>query len=420
MAEEYVRSIGGRDLSPESLMMGFGYHPEWSEGALKSPIFQTSTFTFSSAAEGKRYFELAYGLAEPEDGERPGLIYSRLNNPDLEILEQRLTLWDDAEAGLVFASGMAAIATTLLSFVRPGTVLIHSTPVYGGTDHLVNQILPDMGFETLAWDPGTPIDTLEAELAGRPVSLILIETPANPTNDLFPIAEARAFADRVGDDEHRVPVAVDNTFLGPLWQHPLAHGADIVLYSATKFIGGHSDLIAGAALGSTDLMARVAETRTILGTMATPHTGWLMLRSLETLAIRMRRQVENARVVAEFLATHPRVARVGYLGFLRDDDPMRAVYDAQCLGPGSMISFWVDSDEAGAFRFLDSLQLIHLAVSLGSTESLIEHPATMTHAGCDPAERDRLGIDERLVRLSVGVEDPDDLIADLGVALEKI
>lgn len=420
MAEEYIRSIGDRDLSPESLMMGYGYHPEWSEGALKSPIFQTSTFTFSSAAEGKRYFELAYGLAEPEEGERPGLIYSRLNNPDLEILEQRLTLWDDAEAGLVFASGMAAISTTILTFLRPGSVLIHSTPVYGGTDHLVNEILPEMGFATLAWDPGTPIEDLAPKLGGRPVSLILVETPANPTNDLFPIAEARAFADRIGTDDEPVPVAVDNTFLGPLWQHPIANGADIVLYSATKFIGGHSDLIAGAALGSSELMARVAETRTILGTMATPLVGWLMMRSLETLAIRMRRQTENARVVARFLAQHPRVARVGYLGFLEEDDPMRAVYDAQCLAPGSMISFWVDTDEEGAFRFLDSLQLIHLAVSLGSTESLIEHPATMTHAGCDPAERQRLGIDERLVRLSVGVEDPDDLIADLGVALDKI
>ena len=419
MTEEYPRSIGDHMLSPESLMMGYGYRPEWSEGSLKSPIFQTSTFTFGSAAEGKRYFELAYGLDDAAEGERPGLIYSRLNNPDLEILEQRLTLWDGAERGLVFASGMAAIATTVLTFLRPGSVVIHSTPVYGGTDHLLNEMLPDRGFASVTWDPGTPIEDLRDRLDGRSVSLILIETPANPTNDLFSIAEARRFADSLGGEE-RVPVAVDNTFLGPLWQHPLDHGADIVLYSATKFIGGHSDLIAGAALGSHEDMARVAETRTILGTMATPLTGWLMMRSLETLALRMRRQTENARVVAEYLAGHPRIARVGYLGFLDADDPTHGIYEDQCLGPGSMISFWVDTDEEGAFRFLDALGLIHLAVSLGSTESLIEHPATMTHAGCDPAERDRLGIDERLVRLSVGVEDPEDLVADLGAALEAI
>jgi methionine-gamma-lyase len=419
MTEEYPRSIGDRMLSPESLMMGYGYRPEWSEGSLKSPIFQTSTFTFSSAAEGKRYFELAYGLDEPAPDERPGLIYSRLNNPDLEILEQRLTLWDGAERGLVFASGMAAIATTVLTFLRPGSVVIHSTPVYGGTDHLLNQILPERGFGSVTWDPGTPIEDVRDRLDGRPVSLILIETPANPTNDLFSIAEARRFADSLGGDEP-VPVAVDNTFLGPLWQHPIDNGADIVIYSATKFIGGHSDLIAGAALGSQALMDRIAETRTILGTMAAPHTGWLMMRSLETLAIRMRRQTENARIVAKYLAEHPRIARVSYLGFLDPDDPAHAIYAEQCRGPGSMISFWVDADEEGAFRFLDALRLIHLAVSLGSTESLIEHPATMTHAGCDPAERDRLGIDERLIRLSVGIEDPEDLIADLGAALEAI
>jgi methionine-gamma-lyase len=420
MPDEYTHAIGDRELSPESLMMGYGYHPEWSEGSLKSPIFQTSTFTFATAAEGKRYFELAYGLAEADEGESRGLIYSRLNNPDLEILEQRLTLWDRAEAGLVFASGMAAISTTILTFLQPGSVVIHSAPVYGGTDHLLHHILPGMGFRTITWDPGTKIADLEEAVGDDPVALILIETPANPTNDLFSIAEARAFAEARSTDEHPIPIAVDNTFLGPLWQQPLDHGADIVLYSATKFIGGHSDLIAGAALGSHDLMGRIAETRTILGTMATPHTGWLLMRSLETLALRMRRQRESAEHVARFLADHPKVAAVGYLGLLAESDAGYDVYASQCLGPGSMISIWLDADEAGAFRFLDALALIHLAVSLGSTESLIQHPASMTHAGVDPAERIHLGITDSLVRLSIGVEDPDDLICDLATALEAI
>ncbi len=420
MASEYTHSIGDKELSPESLMMGYGYHPEWSEGALKSPIFQTSTFTFASAAEGKRYFELAYGLDEPGEDEEPGLIYSRLNNPDLEILEKRLTLWDGAEAGLVFASGMAAIATTILTFLQPGSVVVHSTPVYGGTDHLLEHILPRMGFSTVPWHPYAPVSDVAAAVAGRPVALVLIETPANPTNDLFSIREARRLADMVSSDDRSVPVAVDNTFLGPLWQHPLNHGADIVLYSATKFIGGHSDLIAGAALGSRELMRAVAETRTILGTMASPHTGWLLMRSLETLAIRMRRQSENAALVARFLADHPRVRRVGCLGMLEAASEAAAIYKDQCQGPGSMISFWLDTDEEGAFAFLDALELIHLAVSLGSTESLIEHPATMTHAGVDPEHRAKLGIDESLIRLSVGVEDPDDLICDLSNALTKM
>jgi methionine-gamma-lyase len=420
MPDEYTHAIGDRELSPESLMMGYGYHPEWSEGSLKSPIFQTSTFTFATAAEGKRYFELAYGLAEAEEGESRGLIYSRLNNPDLEILEKRLTLWDRAEAGLVFASGMAAISTTILTFLQPGSVVIHSAPVYGGTDHLLNHTLPGMGFRTVTWDPGTRIADLDEAIGDDPVALILIETPANPTNDLFSIAEARAFVEARSMADHPIPIAVDNTFLGPLWQRPLDHGADIVLYSATKFIGGHSDLIAGAALGSHDLMDRIAETRTILGTMATPHTGWLLMRSLETLALRMRRQRESAEHVARFLADHPKVSEVGYLGLLAESDEGYDVYASQCLGPGSMISIWLDTDEAGAFRFLDALALVHLAVSLGSTESLIQHPASMTHAGVDPIERDHLGVTDALVRLSIGVEDPDDIICDLAAALEAI
>ncbi|MGI9529820.1 MAG: cystathionine gamma-synthase family protein [Acidimicrobiia bacterium] len=420
MNDEYTRRIGDHELSPESLMMGYGYHPEWSEGAIKSPIFQTSTFAFASAAEGKRFFELAYGLDEAEPGEQMGLVYSRMNNPDLEILEKRLTLWDRAEDGLVFASGMAAITTTLLSFVDPSSIVIHSAPVYGGTDHFMHHTLSRMGIESVQWDPGVPVEDIIEKVGERSVSIVLIETPANPTNDLFSIAEARRLADHFSTENDTVPVAVDNTFLGPLWQHPLDHGADIVLYSATKFIGGHSDLIAGAALGSAELMARVSETRTILGTMATPLTGWLMMRSLETLALRMRRQVDNAKVVAAFLADHPKVLSVSYLGLLEDSDPVKAIYDEQCHAPGSMISFWVDTDQAGAFRFLDALQLIHLAVSLGSTESLIEHPASMTHIGVDPDVREQLGITDQLVRLSVGVENPSDLIVDLTSAFTKI
>ena len=417
---EYNRRIGDRELSPESLMMGYGYQPQWSEGSLKSPIFQTSTFTFASASEGKRYFEIAYGLDEAADGETPGLIYSRLNNPDLEILEQRLTLWDGAESGLVFASGMAAITTTMLTFLRPGSVLVHSSPLYGGTDHFINHVVGRFGVDTVAWEPGGSIDDLDAAVDGRDVAMIILETPSNPTNALFSIQEARRFADRHATDDAIVPVAVDNTFLGPLWQHPLKHGADIVLYSATKYIGGHSDLIAGAALGSTGLMAEIAEMRTILGTMASPHTGWLMMRSLETLSLRMHRQKENAEKVAAFLDAHPKIERVGYLGLIAPSDSEYGIYQDQCDGPGAMISIWIRGGEEEAFRFIDALQLVHLAVSLGSTESLIQHPSSMTHAGVDPEDKKRHNITDSLVRLSVGVEDPNDIIADLATALDKV
>jgi methionine-gamma-lyase len=215
-----------------------------------------------------------------------------------------------------------------------------------------------------------------------------------------------------------VLVAVDNTFLGPLWQHPLKQGADLVLYSATKYIGGHSDVIAGVCLGSAELIGQVKSLRTILGTVAGPWTSWLLLRSLETLKLRMTSQMKNARYVANFLAEHPKVERVYYLGHLAETEPQYTIYRKQCLAPGAMIAFDIVGGEAQAFRFLNALRLIKLAVSLGGTESLAEHPATMTHADVDPGERIAMGIGEQMVRLSIGVEHPEDLIADLEQALE--
>lgn len=424
MRNRRAEVIAGHQLQPASLSMGYGYRPELSEGALKSPIFQTSTFVFASAEEGKRFFQLATGQVEPEEGERAGLIYSRLNNPDLEILEDRLCLWEDAEMGLVFASGMAAIATTLLTFLRPGDVLLHSEPLYGGTAHLVEEMMPEMGITSVPFDAGMASgeieDRLSAMAQGRPLRMVLVETPANPTNDLIDIRMCADLAARHGVGDRRPLLAVDNTFLGPLWQHPLSHGADLVLYSATKYLGGHSDLIAGAVIGPAVHVKPVAATRTYLGTMADPWTGWLLMRSLETLHLRMNRQAETAGKVARFLVEHPRVAHVRYLDLLGPDDPQSEVYRRQCLGPGAMISFEVDGGESGAFRFLNSLRLIKLAVSLGSTESLAEHPASMTHAAVPIEDKIRTGVGEGLVRLSVGVEDADDLIADLTQALAVV
>jgi methionine-gamma-lyase len=412
------REVGGHRLHAETLMMGYGYDPVLSEGALKIPIFHTSTFVFESAEAGKAYFELAYGLREPRPREVSGLIYSRINNPDLQVLEERLCIWDRAESALAFSSGMSAIATTLLTYLRPGDWIVHSEPVYGGTEYLLHKVLPQFGVRRAGFAAGSA-EGLEhavrtAAAKGR-VRMIYTETPANPTNALVDIAACAALAEAIGGE--RPLVAVDNTFLGPLWQQPLDQGADLVLYSLTKYVGGHSDLIAGACLGAEDVIAPIRAMRTIFGTMADPMTGWLTLRSLETLKLRMTCAMKNARYVAEFLNDHPRVRHVHYLGFLEESDPQHEIYRRQCRAPGSTFAFELHGGQAEAFRVLNGLEVIKLAVSLGGTESLAEHPATMTHADVEPEEKQRLGISDGMIRLSVGVEHPEDLIADLEAAL---
>jgi methionine-gamma-lyase len=417
------RRIGGTELRPETLMMGYGYDPHLSEGAVKIPVFQTSTFVFRTAEEGKAFFELAYGIREREPLEVPGLIYSRINNPDLEVLEDRLAIWDGAEAALVFSSGMAAISTTLLTFLRPGDAIVHSEPVYGGTEYLLLNILPQFGIRRFGFTAGVEgamgNAMADARAAGR-VGMVLIETPANPTNALVDIRACADLAAKTpNEDGSRPVVAVDNTFLGPLWQRPLEHGADLVLYSLTKYVGGHSDLIAGGVLGDRERIKLVTGMRTILGTMADPWTGWLLMRSLETLKLRMTSQMKNARYIAEFLHDHPKVRKVHYLGFLDDNDPQREICQRQCLSPGSTFSFEVDGGEAEAFRVLNGLTLAKLAVSLGGTETLMQHPGTMTHADVKPEHQMEIGITPGMIRISVGVEHPEDIIADLTQALEN-
>jgi methionine-gamma-lyase len=351
-----------------------------------------------------------------------GLIYSRHNNPDLEITEDRLTLWDGAEEAALFESGMAAISTTLWTYLRPGDVLLASEPLYGGTHHLVDHVLPQFGITVVRFGSEHGEEEISAMVAAEegPLGAVLIETPANPTNDLIDIAMCARIAADHSSEERKVPLAVDNTFLGPVFSRPLDHGADIVLYSATKYLGGHSDLIAGAAVGSRERIGPIREFRTILGTHTGPWTAWLLLRSLETLHLRMHRQAENAAEVAAFLADHPKVQKVSYLGLLGPDHPQYDLYKRQCLGDGAMIAFEVPDGEEGAFRFLNALSLVKLAVSLGSTESLAEHPATMTHSEASPEELKAMEITEGLVRLSVGVEHPEDLILDIGQALEAV
>ena len=267
---------GPRPLSPQTLIFEKGYDPQRSEGAAVPPVFRTSTFIFKRAADGKRAFEIAYGLRPRGEGESPALIYTRVNNPNSEIVEDRAVAWDGAEAAALFSSGMGAISSACLAFLRPGDTLLFSDPIYGGTEYLFRRILPEFGVTTVPFPSGADEAALERLVAqhGAP-RIVFIESPANPTMQLCDMAAARAVADRHGVPGRPCLVLVDNTFLGPIFSRPLAHGADLVLYSATKFFGGHSDLVAGLAMGRAELVGPIKVMRTILGSNSDPDTAWL-------------------------------------------------------------------------------------------------------------------------------------------------
>jgi len=369
---------------------------------------------------------LAYGKREANAEEEIGLIYSRINNPNLEVLEDRLALWEDAEKGLSFSSGMSAISTTLLAYLRPGDVIVHSAPIYGGSEYFIRNILPGFGVSSVEFESGFEKMTLapaldEALPKGR-VSIIFVETPANPTNGLIDLKECARLADEVAAKQngHRPLVVVDNTFLGPVWQQALKIGADISVYSLTKYVAGHSDVVAGAVLGSEAVLQPIMGFRTILGTMCSPHTCWLILRSLETLQIRMERSAQNAVKIADYLQNHPKVSKVHFLEFLEKGSLAREIFERQSSSAGSTFSFDIIGNESDAFKVLDSLQIIKLAVSLGGTESLMEHPYSMTHSDIPDDVKNRLGISDKMLRISVGIENCDDIIADLDQALAML
>ncbi|MBN9488377.1 MAG: cystathionine gamma-synthase family protein [Alphaproteobacteria bacterium] len=414
--------IGNHALKPETLMLGYGYDPALSEGAVKPPVFLTSTFVFGSAEEGRDFFDYVSGRRQLAAGGSAGLVYSRFNHPNSEIVEDRLAIYEGAHSCVLFASGMAAITTTILAFARPGDVILHSQPLYGGTETLLSRTMANFGIGAVGFvdgvnEPAVRAAAREASGKGR-VSIILIETPANPTNTLVEIRLMRQIADEIGATQGSKPVVVcDNTLLGPVFQHPLAHGADVSVYSLTKYVGGHSDLIAGATLGAKAIIEPIKALRSSVGTQLDPHSCWMLGRSLETLGLRMQRADANARLVAEFLRDHPKVGTVHYLGFLEEGSKAQAVYARQCTGAGSTFSFDIKGGEKEAFAFLNALQVFKLAVSLGGTESLASHPAAMTHSGVPAEVRARIGVLDTTIRLSVGIEHPDDLIADLTQAL---
>ncbi|MCC5996399.1 MAG: cystathionine gamma-synthase family protein [Oceanicaulis sp.] len=418
------RALGARALSPETLMMSYGFDAKMSEGSIKPPIFQTSTFAFATAEEGAAFFRVMGGRSQTGDPAEAGLLYSRFNNPNMEVLEDRLTLFDGAEDALVFSSGMGAISTVIMAHAHAGDVVLQSTPLYGGTETLIRAILPQYGIKSVDFFAGASEaeinEAVEAALKLGRIAVIFCETPTNPTNEVVDLSQMKRLADMIGERQgHRPPVVVDNTILGPIGQSPLAHGSDIVVYSLTKYIGGHSDLIGGAAMGSSALMRPVRKLRSGMGTNLDPNTCWMLARSLETVTLRMKAAFEGAAIVANYLKTHPKVEKVRYLGFLEPGSRDQVVHERQSGGHhGSTFSFDVVGGQDAAFRMLNALQVLKLAVSLGGTETLICHPGSTTHAAVEESLRERLGFTSGLVRVSVGIENPEDLIADLEQALE--
>lgn len=401
--------------------MGHGYDPMTSFGAAKPPLVLTSTFVYPNAQAAKDFHRAHF------EGEAGGddYIYARLGHPNLSMVEARMAALDGAEDCAGFNSGMAAASTLALAFVRPGESVVHTRPIYSGVDSLLHAVLPDFGVHaeavTGACDAAAIRAAADGAVARGLLAMFMLESPANPTAAIVDIALTRLVADEVGARQGRRPlISVDNTFLGPLLQNPIAHGADFTLTSLTKYCGGHSDLLAGSVSGPRALVTRLKTLRTTLGNHMAPFTAWLLLRSLESLPARQERSGANAAAVAAFLRDHPKVAGLTWLGFLEPGTPKRAVFDRQCGGAGSTFSFTLGGGEAAAFRLLDSLKLLKLAVSLGGSETLICHPATTTHYDVPRAAREAGGITDGTLRLSVGLEHPDDLIADLARGLDAV
>jgi methionine-gamma-lyase len=413
--------IGNHVLSPETLMLGYGYDPALSEGSAKQPVFLTSTFVFRTAEDGRDFFDYTAGRREPPAEGEQGLVYSRFNHPNLEIVEDRLAVYEGAEQGLVFSSGMAAIATAILACLRPGDAILHSRPLYGGTEVLIERTLTPFGIAAEGFADGlreSPIRAAAERAAAKGrIAMIFIETPSNPMNTLVDIALVRRIAEEIGARQGARPIiACDNTMLGPVFQSPLRHGADLSIYSLTKYVGGHSDLIGGAVMGTRANLKPIRALRGAIGTQLDPHSCWMLSRSLETVSLRMERAATNAGKVAQFLYEHPKVARVHYPPLLPAGDPARALMERQSASAGSTFSFEVVGGQAEAFAFLNRLQVCKLAVSLGGTESLICHPWTTVHSGLTEEARREIGITPALIRVSVGIENADDLIADMAQA----
>lgn len=403
-------------VRPETAVLTRGFDPRLSVGSARPPVYRTSTFVFSSPEAAERAFAIALGKFHAEEDEDVDLIYARLSHPNAEILEDQLVpLERGARAAAVFNSGMAAIATVFFSLLPKGTTLLHTQPLYGGTQHFVHQVLEPLGFTVVPVVAGDGNRLAEAAARQKDLRLIFVETPANPTLLMSDIRHAVEVARRHPD---RPRVAVDNTFLGPVFQHPLELGADLVIYSGTKFLGGFSDVLAGVVMSSdADLIADLRGLRALFGNILQADESWILDSRLSTVALRMNRQSKNAQKIAERLADHPRVKRVFYPSLVTDPE-QRRIRDAQCDFPGSLFALEIEGGKAGAYEFLRRLKIARNAVSLGGVETLACHPMTTTHSELLPAELAEAGITDGLVRISIGTEHWKDLFADFEAALK--
>ena len=411
--------LGGKQLHPSTQMTAYGYDPALSEGAVKPPIFLTSTFVFKTAEQGADFFDVVAGRKPaPEGMGAGGLVYSRFNHPNTEIVEDRLAIYDSAEKALITSSGMAAISAVALTYLRPGDTFVHYTPLYGGTETLFGKVLSGWNVNPIPFTDGASadalLDALEKAIRHGPVKMVYLETPANPTNSLTDIKLIRETVDKWTKTSGQKPIIVcDNTMLGPVFQRPIEFGADICVYSLTKYVGGHSDLIAGGVTGSAEMLKPIRQTRSAYGFQLDPHSSWMLARSMETLSLRMERAADSGRKVATWLAKNEMIPCDILHPEFTNDPKEREIYDRKCSGPGSTFSFVVEDNRELAFRILNGLTLFKLAVSLGGTESLVCHPASTTHSGVPLEARKMAGVNEGLIRLSVGLEHPEDLIRDL-------
>jgi methionine-gamma-lyase len=405
-------------VRPETAVLTRGFDPSLSVGSVRPAVFRSSTYVFSSPESAERAFAIALGRAKPEQGEDVDLIYARLSHPNAQILEDQIVpLEPKASSAAVFNSGMAAISTTLLTLCPPGSAVVHTTPLYGGTQLFLESILGPLGVRAVPVDAGDTAALVRAIASTSGLKVVFIETPANPTlrmSDLFAAVEA---ARRLPEPPR---VLVDNTFLGPAFQHPLELGADLVVYSATKYLSGFSDLLAGVVLaGDEELMTSLRGARGVLGSILQPDECWLLNGRLPTVLLRMNKQSKNAQRIAEALVGHPALAAVHY-PTLFEEPEQRRIRDAQAAYPGAIITLELEGGRPAAFDFLRSLRLARNAVSLGGVESLACHPRTTTHSELSAEQLDRAGITEGMVRLSVGIENWHDLLTDFRAALDSI
>ena len=417
------KKIGDHELKPETMMMSYGYDPELSEGSVKPPIFLTSTFAYQTPEEGEEFFQVMAGKKPGPEGSVGGLIYSRFNHPNLEIIEDRLSLFEGSERSVVCSSGMGAISSILLAYLRPGDVIVQSAPLYGGTELLIRKFLPDFNIQTGELNDGlneqSMLDSLRSASKKGRIAMVFIESPANPTNSLVDINALNRVLDVIKSETGHRPISVcDNTLMGPIFQQVVPQGIDIAMYSLTKYVGGHSDLVAGAVCGSIEMLRPVRATRGMLGLTLDPHSSWMISRSLETLNIRMQRSADSGYKIARWINDNPYIpAEVLHPDFI-EDEVYQSVYKRQCSGPSSTFSFVIDATKSDAFRLINNLSIFKSAVSLGGSESLVCHPGSTTHSSVSDDLREKFGVTDGLIRLSIGLEHPDDLIADLNNAFK--